>query len=157
MEDAPSLAIHANNRAIWKNLRDRMPHPYSLSDARAWIARVEHEEPRTSFVIDINGEAVGGISLVLGSDIERCSAEVGYWLGETYWGRGIITSALRRICAYAFEDLLLERVFATPIVWNPASVRVLEKAGFEREGLMRRAGIKDGVVVDMALYARIRS
>jgi len=153
--DATSLAKHANNRSVWINLRDRMPHPYSVDNAYAWIGTVEHQEPRTSFIIDVNGEAVGGIGLVLGTDIERCSAEVGYWLGESYWGRGIATAALRRICAYAFEDLGLQRVFATPIVWNPASFKVLEKAGFEREGLMRNACIKDGKLMDMALYAKV--
>jgi RimJ/RimL family protein N-acetyltransferase len=138
------------------NLRDLMPHPYSVDDAYAWIGMVQHQECRTSFIIDVNGEAIGGIGLVPGTDIERCSAEVGYWLGETYWGRGIATAALQRICRYAFEDLGLRRVFATPILWNPGSFRVLEKAGFEKEGLMRNACIKDGNLMDMALYARIR-
>jgi RimJ/RimL family protein N-acetyltransferase len=115
------------------------------------------QEPRTTFIIDLDGEAIGGIGLVLGTDIERCSAEVGYWLGAKHWGRGIATMALVRICRYAFENLGLLRVFAVPIVWNPASFRVLDKAGFEREGLMRKACIKDGKVMDMALYAKVRT
>lgn len=133
-----------------------MPHPYTLEDARAWIGQTQAQSPRVSFVIDVNGEAAGAIGLVVGSDIERYSAEVGYWLGTAYWGRGIATSALRRVCRYAFEELALQRVFATPMLWNPASCKALEKAGFEREGVMRRACIKDGKILDMALYAKIR-
>lgn len=154
--DAAPIAQHADNRKIWINLRDGLPHPYSIDDAKAWIEKTMHQAPRVSFVIDRFGEAVGGIGLVLGSDIERCSAEVGYWLGEDFWGRGIATAALVRITRYAFDELGLLRVFATPIVWNPASCRVLEKAGFEREGIMRNACIKAGTVADMALYAKVR-
>lgn len=154
--DAASIAKYANNRKVWINLRDGLQHPYSIDDARAWIEKVSHQNPRVSFVIDVGGEAVGGIGLVLGTDIERCSAEVGYWLGEAYWGRGIATSALERLCRYAFDELGLLRVFATPIVWNPASFRVLEKAGFTCEGMMRNACIKDGKATDMALYAKVR-
>jgi len=148
--------MRLNNREIWINLRDRLPHPYSLRDAHAWLQSVEREDPRVSFVIDLGGEVIGGIGLVLGSDIERCSAEVGYWIAAEHWGRGIATAAIRRICRYAFEDLSLLRVFATPIAWNAASSRVLEKAGFQREGTMRSACIKDGKVVDMLLYAKVR-
>ncbi len=153
--DAESLTTNANHREVWINLRDGMPHPYSLKDALRWIRSVEHEAPRVSFSIDLGGKIVGGIGLVIGSDIERCGAEVGYWLGPGYWGRGIATSALQRICSYAFDDLGLMRLFATPIVWNAASFRVLEKAGFAREAIMRNACIKDGQLTDMALYAKI--
>lgn len=155
LTDASAIAQHANDRDIWINLRDLMPHPYSLEDARDWIGHIQMQSPRVNFVIDVNGEAVGAIGLVLGNDIERCSAEVGYWIGAAHWGRGIATNALRRLCRYAFEGLALQRVFATPIARNPSSCRVLEKAGFEREGLMRRACIKDGKVMDMALYAKV--
>ena len=154
--DAESLAKNANHREVWINLRDRMPHPYSAADAIRWIRSIENEVPRVNFSIDFAGNVIGGIGLVLGSDIERCSAEVGYWLGPAYWGRGIATSALRRISCYAFDELGLLRLFATPLAWNSASSRVLEKAGFQREGIMRNACIKDGHVVDMSLYALVR-
>ncbi|HEY1656373.1 MAG TPA: GNAT family N-acetyltransferase [Candidatus Tumulicola sp.] len=153
--DAEAIARHANDRDVWINLRDGMPHPYTLQDAVTWLESVRDQNPMVSFVIVSNGQPIGGIGLVLGSDIERCSAEVGYWLGREHWGNGIATAALRRICRYAFEELALLRVFATPIAWNPASFRVLEKAGFEREATMRNACIKDGRVADMALYAKI--
>lgn len=153
--DAEALARHANNRDIWINLRDRFPHPYTVDDAIRWIGDVSEQDPCVSLIIDLNGEAVGGIGLALGEDIERCSAEVGYWLGARHWNRGIVTSALQRICEYAFEQLGLLRVFATPLDWNPASFRVLEKAGFKREGVMQSASIKDNKVVDMVLFAKL--
>ncbi len=151
--DAEALTKHANHRDVWINLRDAMPHPYALDDAARWIGRIADERPRVNFIIDLGGEAIGGIGLIVGTDIERTAAEVGYWLGPEHWGHGIATSALRRICRYAFDDLKLLRLFATPIVWNPASFHVLEKAGFQREGIMRSACVKDGQVMDMALYA----
>jgi ribosomal-protein-alanine N-acetyltransferase len=156
LADCRSLARHGNDRDVWRNLRDVFPYPYAADDARAWTTRVAEQDPRTSFVIDVDGEACGSIGLRLGTDIERVSAEIGYWLGRGYWGRGIATSAVFAVCSYAFDDLGLRRVFATPITWNPASFRVLEKAGFEREGTMRNASFKDGLLTDMALFAKIR-
>jgi ribosomal-protein-alanine N-acetyltransferase len=153
--DAESIAKHANDRRVWINLRDHLPNPYAVEDATHWIASVQEQVPRVSFTIDVGGEAVGGIGLVIGTDIERRSAEVGYWLGAEHWGKGIATTALRRVCEYAFQELGMLRVFATPLAWNPASNRVLEKAGFQREGTMRNACIKDDKIVDMFLYARI--
>jgi ribosomal-protein-alanine N-acetyltransferase len=156
LADCESLARHGNDRDVWRNLRDRFPHPYAADDARAWTRSVADQDPRTSFVIDVDGAACGSIGLRLGTDIERVSAEVGYWLGRAFWGRGIATSAVEAVCSYAFDELGLRRVFATPITWNPASFRVLEKAGFEREGIMRNASFKDGTLTDMALFAKIR-
>ncbi len=153
--DAEAIAKHANNREVWLNLRDRIPHPYSVGDAQGFIDLVKDQSPRLQFGIDVDGEVVGGIGLVPGGDIESRTAEVGYWLGPEYWGRGIATAALERICRYGFEELGLLRIFATPIAWNPASFRVLEKAGFQREGIMRNACVKDGKVADMILYAKI--
>ena len=84
LSDEESLAKYANDRNVWINLRDHMPHPYAVADATQWLERVVHQDPRTSFIIDLDGEAIGGIGLVLGTDIERCSAEVGYWLAEQH-------------------------------------------------------------------------
>lgn len=112
--------------------------------------------PATNLVIDVAGEAVGSITLRPGDDIERCSAELGYWVGEEFWGRGVASSAVKRMCSYGFSDLGLVRIFAMPIVWNPASIRVLQKAGFTHEGTLRRACIKDGRLADMELYALVR-
>ena len=101
----------------------------------------------------MHGEATGGIGLELGSDIERRSAEIGYWLGQEFWGRGITTAAVRALTRYGFETLNLTRIFAVPFTSSFASIRVLEKCGYVREGTMRRSAIKEGVVIDQVLYA----
>lgn len=154
--DAASLARHGNNRRIWENLRDRFPHPFTETNAAEYIERLSTSNDETSFAIEVGGEAVGGISLHPGTDIERIGAELGYWLGESFWGRGIATSAIRLVTDYAFNKKRLERVFAVPFTTNVASCRALEKAGYEREATMRRSAIKDGRIVDQYLYARVR-
>jgi [ribosomal protein S5]-alanine N-acetyltransferase len=153
--DAASLARHANDRRIWLNLRDRFPHPFAVEDAERYIAAVVERQRLTSFAIAVHGEAVGNVSLRPGDDVERLSAEIGYWLGAAHWGRGIMSDAVRAATAYAFTELGLVRVFAVPFARNPASSRVLEKAGYEREGLLRRSAIKDGEILDQHLYAAI--
>lgn len=154
--DEPSLARHANNRNIWLNVRDRFPHPYTLADAEAWVAKASAAEPETQFAIEVSGEAAGGIGLFLQEDVERYSAEIGYWLGEVYWGRGIATAAVRRFTQYAFETFDLCRIYASVFARNAASGRVLEKAGYELEGRLRQSGVKEGRVVDGLLYATVR-
>ena len=105
-EDIPSLTFHINNINIWNNTRDGLPHPYTEEDAENFIKmNMEHEGPAENFAIDIDGKAVGGVGFVIGSDVERISAEIGYWLGEQYWGRGIMTSAVQKAIKYAFETL----------------------------------------------------
>jgi len=151
--DAPALAKYANNRAIWLNLRDAFPHPYTLADAERFIEVALGQDPEQRFVIEADGAAVGCIGLGLHSDVERVSAEIGYWIAEPFWNRGIATDALRGLTAYAFERLPLTRIFAVPYEWNAASCRVLEKAGYTLECRMRRSAIKDGRVVDQFLYA----
>jgi RimJ/RimL family protein N-acetyltransferase len=151
--DASSLARHADDREVWVNLRDLFPHPYSLADAEAYIAHVAAQQPVTSFGIVVDGDAIGGVGLMLGHDIERGNAEIGYWIGREYWGRGIITQAIRGATGYAFTALGLHRVFAVPFVRNAASIRALEKVGYVREGAMRRSALKDGQLLDQYLYA----
>lgn len=155
--DELTLTQHANNREVWLNLRDRFPHPYTPADARQWIEAVVGASPETSFAISVGDDAVGGIGFILHDDIERCSAEVGYWLGQAFWGRGIVTAALQAVTHYAFDTFELTRLYAVPFVRNPASVRVLEKAGYQCEGIMRRSAIKEGQILDQALYACIKS
>jgi [ribosomal protein S5]-alanine N-acetyltransferase len=128
--DAPSIARHADNRRVWINLRDVFPHPYTAADAELYIARVSGDAPVTRFAIDVGGEAVGSVSLKLGSDIERKSAEIGYWLGEAYWKRGIMSAAVNAVTMYALRELALLRVFAVPFVRNHASEVVLARAGY---------------------------
>jgi RimJ/RimL family protein N-acetyltransferase len=152
--DEPSLVRHANNRAIWLKMRDRFPYPYTRADAEGWIRIASARDPQADFAIEVAGEAVGGVGLMLHEDVERVSAEIGYWLGESLWGRGIMSAAVNAVTEYAFSALGLTRVYAVPYAHNAASMRVLEKAGFAREGRMRRSAIKDGVVLDQLLFAR---
>lgn len=154
-EDAPSIARYANNREIWINLRDGFPHPYDEHDAERFISGAMQRRPETLFAIEVDGEAVGGIGYGIHSDVERVSAEIGYWLGQPFWGRGVMTEALRAVTRYAVETHGLTRVYALPYEWNPASFRVLEKAGYVCECRTRRSAIKDGKVIDQLLYAYV--
>ncbi len=152
-EDAGSLAVHADNRKIWLNLRDAFPHPYTIEDARAFIATALGQDPETYFAIAVQGVSAGGIGFRLHSDVERISAELGYWLAEPFWGRGITTEAVRALTGYAMRRHGLKRVYAVPYEWNAASCRVLEKAGYVLEARMRKSAVKDGRIVDQFLYA----
>jgi [ribosomal protein S5]-alanine N-acetyltransferase len=156
-EDAESIARHANNPKIAAQVRDRFPYPYKLEDAHEFLSNLKHD-PETCFAIAerVNDEAVGGIMLFPGTDIERVSAEVGYWLGEPYWGKGIATRAVVALTEYGLKNFEFTRLFATPFASNVASCRVLEKAGYVRDAILRRAVIKYGVVHDLALYSRTR-
>jgi [ribosomal protein S5]-alanine N-acetyltransferase len=151
--DASSIARYANNRDIWLNLRDGFPHPYSLADAERFIAVALTRRPPALLAIDVAAEAVGSIGVHPHQDVERVSMEMGYWLAEPFWGRGLTTAAARAMVAYAFATFAITRIYAVPYGWNGASARVLEKAGFHLEGRMRRSAIKDGKVVDQLLYA----
>lgn len=155
--DEENLPAHANNKAIWLNLRDSFPHPYTDLDAQRWIQFVVDPALETNFAIDVGGEAVGNIGLRIGDDIDRYSAEVWYWLGEAHWGRGIITEALRAITNYAFTEFMLTRLYAMPFAHNVGSIKVLEKVGFQQEGLIRWSAVKDGVVLDKVMYSYLSS
>ena len=153
--DAESLAHHADNRRVWINLRDTFPHPYALADARAYIRSALEESAPSRFAIVVEGEAVGSIGFLLQTDVERVSAEVGYWIGEDLWGRGITTEALRALTDYAVRRHRLTRMYAVPFDWNDASHRVLKKAGYVLEGRMQQSAIKDGRIIDQLLYAYV--
>ena len=155
-DDADALARLANNRRIWRNLNDYFPHPYTLGDANGWIEFTQQEEPERNFAIASATQVVGGIGLKLREDVFRRSAEIGYWLGEPYWGRGIATEALQALTDYAFEAFDLVRIDAGVFEWNPASCRVLEKVGYVREARLRKSVVKDGQVIDRFLYAKLR-
>jgi RimJ/RimL family protein N-acetyltransferase len=154
--DEAAIVRHASNRKIWINLRDRFPHPYTLEDADAWIRLVADQDPPTQCAIEVGGELAGGIGLTLQDDVHRRSAEMGYWLGEPFWGRGIMSEAVLAFTSYAFATFDLCRVYATVFEWNPASARILEKAGYVLEGRLRKSVIKDGRTIDQLLYACIR-
>ena len=148
--DLDSMVEQANNRRIWINLRDAFPHPYTRQDGRAYLRRARTASPETTFAIAVGGAAIGSIGFVLRSDVERVSAEIGYWIGEAFWGRGIATEALAAITRYAIDAHALTRVYALPFARNAASCRVLEKAGYVLEGRLCRSAIKDGIEIGRA-------
>jgi len=155
--DATSLAHHANDRRIWLNLRDAFPHPYTAADANAFLAKAAAMRPLTWFAVTVNDEAVGGIGYTGHDDVGRISAEIGYWLGTAFWGRGIMTAALKAVTAHAFRAHPdLRRIYAVPYVTSLASARILEKAGFRLEGRMRQSVIKNGQVLDQFMYSLLR-
>lgn len=154
--DAPALARHANDRAIWLNLRDRFPHPYTLADAEWYVHFVNTEDATNMHLgIEVDGEVAGSISVLFKDDISRREAEIGYWLGRAYWGRGIVTAAVRALSEYALTCFDLCRLYATVFAHNPASTRVLEKAGYTFEARLRQSITKDGQTIDGLLYARV--
>lgn len=155
-EDAPAIAKYANNRKIWMNLRDYFPHPYHISHAKAFLDNVAGQQPITFFAIANDQKAIGSIGLMMGEDVHRYTAELGYWLAEPFWGRGIMTEVVSKFTEVAFEKFRLNRIFAEPYKNNKASVRVLEKSGFVFEGILRANVCKDGKILDQYLYAKIR-
>lgn len=150
--DAPELALVANDRGIWLNLRDVFPHPYRLEDAERFIGMISAQDPMTSYAIDVGGAPVGSVGFRFGTDVERVTAEIGYWLGAGYRGKGIATQAVRSVTGWAIDRYGLTRVFAHVFVTNHSSARVLERCGFVREATLRRSVIKDGRVLDQWLY-----
>lgn len=154
-DDAASLVRHANNINVAKQLRDRFPHPYLHVNAVSFLKSVVRDDDASNLAIEVNGEAAGAIGYVLGTDIERYSAEIGYWLGEAHWGRGIMTEALVLVTDHVFKTENLLRMFALPFSDNAGSARVLEKAGYVREGTLKSASVKYATPRDQAIYARV--
>ena len=155
-DDLKALLRHANNPKIAANLRDQFPHPYGRHDGIDFLDYAHSQEPECSFAIEYRGEAIGGVGFLLGRDIARISAEMGYWLSEEFWGRGIATRVVTAMSDWAFDNYILTRVFAMAFAHNAASIRVLEKAGFEREAVLRRSAVKNSVVLDQVLFAKVR-
>lgn len=154
-DDAASIAQYANNRKIWINLRDAFPHPYSLANAKTFLSDAIQRDPRTYFAVANEQEAIGSIGLMQGQDVHRFTAELGYWLAEPFWGKGIMTNAVKVLSEYAFEELGIHRIFAEPYTTNIASARVLEKSGFVLEGVLHANVFKDGSILDQFLYAEV--
>ena len=155
-EDVEDVLRYANNDKIARNLRNIFPYPYIRTDAETFIEScIAADETRQMFrTIEAEGHAVGSIALSRGGDVYARTAELGYWLAEDYWGRGIMTQAVRQICEEGFElwdDLV--RVYAEPFAHNTASRRVLEKAGFSLEGVMRHGVCKRARIYDCCMYA----
>lgn len=155
MDDAESVVRHANNINVARQLRDRFPHPYTRANANAFLKAATSAPEPSNLAIDVDGEAIGAVGYVAGIDVERFSAEIGYWLGESYWGRGIATEALVLVTENVFDTLNMLRLFALPFADNAGSIRVLEKAGYSREGLLHSSSVKYGQPRDQLLFARV--
>jgi RimJ/RimL family protein N-acetyltransferase len=156
LDDAESLARQANNRKVWLVVRDLFPHPYTIEDAHEFLQRATTQQPEMKFCIEIEGAAVGGIGVHPGRDVHRHTATVGYWLGEDFWGRGIMTEVLTAVTDFCFNNFPLRRISAEVFANNPASARVLEKAGFTFEGRLKNHVVKEGQVLDSLMYSRTR-
>lgn len=154
--DVSAMVKHGNNYDVSKNLRDSFPYPYSAADAEGWVKFTNQQNPPRNLAIATDEEVIGGIGLRLHDDVHRCTAEVGYWLGEEYWGRGIATEALRVFTDYCFSTFALTRIYAGVFERNLASMRVLEKAGYHAEAILQQAVIKGDHVMDEHYYVMLR-
>lgn len=154
-DDRAALLRHANNPAVARWLSPRFPHPYAPADADAWFDFLEPQAEPEGLAIELGGEAVGGIGVRRGSAEFAHSGELGYWLGQAFWGRGIMSAAVKAFAPFAMDRWRLLRLTAYAASDNPGSIRVLEKAGFEREGLMRARAVRDGVAQDHVVFGRL--
>jgi RimJ/RimL family protein N-acetyltransferase len=156
-EDLANLVLYANNVHIWNNLRNYFPHPYTEADGIAWLEKNATAEPRLNFAIDQDGQAIGGIGIMLNSDVYAMSAEIGYWIAEPYWNMGIATEAIRQMTEYVFYYFDIVRLYAEVFENNKASMRALEKNGFYLEGVRRKAVLKNGILMDDYIWVKLRS
>lgn len=159
LEDAGDLASALSNKKVQDNLRDGLPFPYSEQDGRAYINAMLTADKNDvfAFAISVEGRAIGSIGAFRQENIHNRTAELGYYIAEKYWGKGIATDAVRQICKYIFSHSDIIRIYAEPFAYNIGSCRVLEKAGFQYEGTLRKNAIKNGRILDMKLYALLRS
>lgn len=154
--DKPALVLHANDRSIWRNLTDMFPHPYTEADAEAWFHIASQPGPSLQLAIALEDEAVGGIGLRAGAGVYRKTAQFGYWLGQAFWGRGLATAAARTMRQHAFSHTEFVRLEAPVFAWNPASMRVLQKAGFYQESIRESSVFKDGQLISSFMYVAVR-
>ena len=158
IKDAQALAALLNNKNILNNLRDGLPCPYTTKDAEEYItAMLASDETKTfAFAIIVDGQVAGSIGVFRCENIHFRTAEMGYYIGEPYWGKGIATSAVKQVCSYIFQHTDIIRIFAEPFAYNTASCRVLEKAGFQLEGVLRCNAVKNGKILDMKMFSRLK-
>ncbi len=159
ISDRERLAEMLNNPKVLDNLRDGLPYPYTPADGEEYIASMlAADETRTfAFAITVDGVVIGSVGVFRQENIHFRTAELGYYIGEPYWGKGYTTSAVEQVCRYVFDHSDILRIFAEPFARNTASCRVLEKAGFQFEGTLRGNAVKNGEVLDMKLYALVRA
>jgi RimJ/RimL family protein N-acetyltransferase len=155
--DYVSLAKYANNINVWNNVRDIFPYPYREEDAKLYIHSASSKPFVEDMAIDIEGEAVGGLGFVPKTDVERLNAEIGYWIGEPFWNKGIMTRAVAEFVKYIFANTDIIRLFAPVYEYNPASMKVLEKNGFTKVGIMKQAAIKNNKILDLHYYELLKA
>lgn len=158
LTDAKDIAVALSNKNVQDNLRDGLPYPYSEQDGMDFISSMlsANETETFTFAITLDDKAIGSIGVFRQQNIHRQTAEMGYYIAEEYWGNGIMTDAVKQICEYVFENSDILRIYAEPFAHNIGSCRVLEKAGFKYEGTLRSNAVKNGKVVDMKMYSRLR-
>lgn len=158
LSDAKDLAAALSNRKVQDNLRDGLPYPYTEQDGKEFIsAMLSADENETfAFAITVNNMVIGSIGIFRQGNIHRQTAELGYYIAEEYWGKGIMTEAVKQICAYVFAKSDIIRIYAEPFAYNIASCRALEKAGFQYEGTLRSNAVKNGKVIDMKMYSLLK-
>lgn len=154
--DLDNLVEYANNINIWNSLRNYFPHPYTPENGQDWLNKVVGAEPVVNLAIDLDGKAIGGIGLILNTDVYVMSAEISYWLGEPFWGQGIATEAVRQMVEYTFYYFDVVRLYAEVFETNKPSMRVLEKNGFYLEGVRRKAVLKNGKLMDDFIWVKLR-
>lgn len=159
LSDAADLAAAISNKKVQDNLRDGLPYPYTERDGREFISSMlsANEKDTFAFAVTADGKVIGSIGVFRQGNIHRQTAELGYYIAEEYWGRGIITRAIKQICEYVFANSDIIRIYAEPFAYNTASCRALEKAGFYCEGTLRANAVKNGKVVDMKMYSRLKT
>ncbi len=155
--DKSELAKLANNKKIWDNLRDKIPFPYTEKDAEFFINLTQQETPQQNFAIAYKGKICGVIGLTIQKDVYRKSAEIGYFIGEPYWGKGIATKAVALITEYGFKELDLNRIYTGVFEYNIASMKVLEKNGFKKEGVFKNAVVKNNIVCDEHRFYKLKN
>ncbi len=157
-EDAAALAKLLNCRKILDNLRDGLPFPYTEGDALEYINSMLNADKNAvfAFAIELNGEVAGSIGVFRQGNVHRQTAEIGYYVGEQFWNKGVATFAVKKVCEYVFDNTDVIRIYAEPFARNIASCRVLEKSGFVLEGTLKANAVKNGIVEDMKMYAKIK-
>lgn len=158
IEDAADLAKALSNKKVQDNLRDGIPYPYTEQDGKEYISSMlfQDENQTFAFAITLDDKVIGSIGVFRQTNIHIRTAELGYYIAEEYWGRGIMTEAVKQICEYVFTNSDVIRIYAEPFADNAASCRVLEKAGFQYEGRLRKNAVKNGKVIDMKMYAILK-
>ena len=159
LSDAKDLAVALSNKKVQDNLRDGLPYPYTEQDGKEFIsAMLSADENETfAFAIMVDDKVVGSIGIFRQGNIHSQTAELGYYIAEEYWGKGIMTEAVKQICAYVFAKSDIIRIYAEPFAYNIASCRVLEKVGFQYEGTLRSNAVKNGKVIDMEMYSLLKA